>query len=251
MPPLLPWADSLKIPAQSPADHCAGAGGRCAGHRMRGSGGTGPAISHPREIALIGGLVLIGFVAIGWRVAFTATLVALMFGVGGYDTLATSQSGDRTRSYFGIYTIRSHRRYRHPHAGARHHAPRHRTHPAGAAADRDQLLRPQFRSRAGVRTREPDLYGAHPRRSAWSGLGAGTLSCYRKPGQNWQFFEIDPAIIRIARDSGPVQFLPRLRARRAHQPWATRGSSSSRRRRTRSTCSRSTPFRPTRSRCIC
>ena len=32
------------------------------------------------------------------------------------------------------------------------------------------------------------------------GLGTGTLACYRKPGQTWTFYEIDPAVRRIALD---------------------------------------------------
>ena len=32
------------------------------------------------------------------------------------------------------------------------------------------------------------------------GLGSGTLSCYREKGEAWTFFEIDPAVVRIARD---------------------------------------------------
>jgi hypothetical protein len=32
------------------------------------------------------------------------------------------------------------------------------------------------------------------------GMGAGTLACYHQPGQAWQYYEIDPAIVRIATD---------------------------------------------------
>ncbi|HEY4404652.1 MAG TPA: fused MFS/spermidine synthase [Xanthobacteraceae bacterium] len=32
------------------------------------------------------------------------------------------------------------------------------------------------------------------------GLGSGTLSCYRRSGEQWTFFEIDPAVAQIARD---------------------------------------------------
>jgi spermidine synthase len=32
------------------------------------------------------------------------------------------------------------------------------------------------------------------------GLGSGTLSCYRAKREDWTFFEIDPAVVRIARD---------------------------------------------------
>jgi spermidine synthase len=38
------------------------------------------------------------------------------------------------------------------------------------------------------------------RRVAAIGLGTGGLVCYRKPGQQWTFFEIDSAVIRIAHD---------------------------------------------------
>ncbi len=32
------------------------------------------------------------------------------------------------------------------------------------------------------------------------GLGTGALACYSETGQHWTFFEIDPAVIRIAQD---------------------------------------------------
>src|SRR5262249_23172176 len=39
------------------------------------------------------------------------------------------------------------------------------------------------------------------------GLGAGSLACYVKPGENWTYFEIDPEVVRIARDSSKFSFL--------------------------------------------
>jgi spermidine synthase len=39
------------------------------------------------------------------------------------------------------------------------------------------------------------------------GLGAGTLACYGQPGQAWTFFEIDPAVARIAKDSRYFTYL--------------------------------------------
>jgi hypothetical protein len=32
------------------------------------------------------------------------------------------------------------------------------------------------------------------------GLGAGTVACFARPGERWTFYEIDPAILQIARD---------------------------------------------------
>ena len=37
-------------------------------------------------------------------------------------------------------------------------------------------------------------------RVAIIGLGAGALACYAQPGQDWTFYEIDPAVQRIAED---------------------------------------------------
>ena len=39
------------------------------------------------------------------------------------------------------------------------------------------------------------------------GLGVGTLAAYTEPGEHWTFFEIDPAIVHIARDGGLFTYL--------------------------------------------
>jgi predicted O-methyltransferase YrrM len=39
------------------------------------------------------------------------------------------------------------------------------------------------------------------------GLGTGSLACYRRDGERWTYFEIDPEVIRIARDEGYFSFL--------------------------------------------
>jgi hypothetical protein len=44
-----------------------------------------------------------------------------------------------------------------------------------------------------------DAFAQSPKnRYAVLGLGAGTLACYGEKGQEWTFYEIDPAVIRIA-----------------------------------------------------
>ena len=48
--------------------------------------------------------------------------------------------------------------------------------------------------------RVTDGAGAPPRSVAVVGLGAGEVATYAKPGQAWTFYEIDPAVVRIARD---------------------------------------------------
>ncbi len=44
-------------------------------------------------------------------------------------------------------------------------------------------------------------------RVAVIGLGSGTLACYVEPGDEWRFFEIDPAIVAIARDQPRFGFV--------------------------------------------
>lgn len=41
------------------------------------------------------------------------------------------------------------------------------------------------------------------------GLGAGSLACYAKAGESWRFYEIDPLVVKIARDPKHFRFLPK------------------------------------------
>jgi hypothetical protein len=45
------------------------------------------------------------------------------------------------------------------------------------------------------------------RRVGLVGLGAGSLAAYAQPGERWTFFEIDPTVVHLARDSGLFTFL--------------------------------------------
>jgi hypothetical protein len=46
-----------------------------------------------------------------------------------------------------------------------------------------------------------------PIRVAVVGLGTGTLACWSEPGDDWTYYEIDPVVVRIARDSTRFTFL--------------------------------------------
>jgi hypothetical protein len=46
-----------------------------------------------------------------------------------------------------------------------------------------------------------------PLRVAAIGLGTGSLACHRMAGEEWRYFEIDPDVIRIARDPRRFTFL--------------------------------------------
>ena len=46
-----------------------------------------------------------------------------------------------------------------------------------------------------------------PRRVAVTGLGAGSMAAYARPGESWTFYEIDPVVERIAADTSLFCFL--------------------------------------------
>ncbi len=43
------------------------------------------------------------------------------------------------------------------------------------------------------------------------GLGAGSMACYSSPAETWRFYEIDPVVVRIARDPKRFTFIERCR----------------------------------------
>ncbi len=51
------------------------------------------------------------------------------------------------------------------------------------------------------------MRGGRPRSVAVVGLGAGALAGYARAGQEWTFFEIDPTVVRLARDAGYFSYL--------------------------------------------
>ena len=150
---------------------------------------------------------LLALLFIGRRLVFALTLAALMLSYGGWRTLAESRDADRTRSYFGVYTVNT------------TSVPRSRTLTHGTTLHGVQNLTPGLeteptsyyarRSGIGYAMASLDIFhGSNPRVGV-VGLGAGTLACYARPGQDWRFFEIDPAIVEIARDPRRFSFLSR------------------------------------------
>lgn len=202
LPSLLPWNRWLKITSPRPIVVALLAVALLACWRLVSD--WDPTFSSANGL-WAGLLLLIGLLVIEWRWAFVSVLAMLMLGVGGYDTLQKSADGLRTRSYFGVYTItddpaRQQRRLAHGTTlhGIQRTAPGH---------ERDATTYYGPKSGVGL-TLERAKELAGPRAAIGIvGLGAGTLACYRQPGQRWTFFEIDPAMVDIARDPGKFTFL--------------------------------------------
>ena len=149
-------------------------------------------------------LVGIGVVLMRARAAFVACVFVLMIGQGGAWTIASSWRGERTRSYFGIYTVRDET------------ARRLRTLAHGTTLHGKQSLDPEHArdlltyygpgsGAALALDAVPLLYGARASVGV-VGLGTGSLACLAHRGQHWTFFEIDPVVRRFSTD-GTFTFL--------------------------------------------
>ena len=159
----------------------------------------------PAKIVLLGVIMVLGIIVTGYQFAFALVMGALMFANGGWYNMKQTLDDSRMRSYFGTYTVSS--------SGPGNI--RWLTH--GTTVHGLQLLdqptKPvsYYPDTSGVgiaMTKAAALYG--PEASIGVvGLGTGTLACYRKPGQYWQFFEIDPLVIEIARDRKIFSFIER------------------------------------------
>ncbi|MFS0770891.1 spermidine synthase [Sphingomonas sp. 1P08PE] len=149
----------------------------------------------------------IGLASVGVRVAYMAVLATALMLFGGYRSLALSaEPGARTRSYFGVYTVRIGPRLRELDHGTTVHG----IQLAGTVA-RERTPTTYYAPGSGVGQAMqalPQLYGPRARVGV-VGLGTGTLACYARPGQTWRFYEIDPAVVRIARDTGQFTYLSR------------------------------------------
>jgi len=169
--------------------------------------GTASETVGPLQGALFAALVTIGVLVIGVRPAFVIALAGTLIALGGYRSIVLSLQPDaRTRSYFGIYTVLGGDA-----VGVRqlkHGTTVHGTQLLGSP-ERERTPTAYYVPQSGVgqaMQAVPLLYGDHARIGV-VGLGSGTLACYARPGQDWRFYEIDPAIVHIARDTGQFTFL--------------------------------------------
>lgn len=155
----------------------------------------------PEILGLVSALVVIGVLFIGVRWAYVAVLALLMLGNGGVSTLELSAQGARSRTYFGVYSVVEPE-------GAGFRQLNHGTTVHGKQwLDEARRLEPTsyYGRPSGVGIA---LASMAPDASVGVvGLGAGTLACYRRPGQDWTFFEIDPQILAYSQD-GTFSFLP-------------------------------------------
>ena len=163
----------------------------------------------PRESPLFALLLTLaiafcGVLVLGVRSAYVAILAVLMIAHGGWETLNQSLSGARTRSYFGVYTVRD---YPSEHQRVLAHGTT--MHGMQFTDERGRVPTTYYGRSSGIgiaMSRVPVLYGPAARVGV-IGLGTGTLACWRAPGQRWTFFEIDRAVLDLSR-RGRFTYLP-------------------------------------------
>lgn len=149
--------------------------------------------------AMIGSIAvsLLALACLGRRVSFMVALGALMLSYGGWSTLSRSGTDARTRSYFGIYEV-----YDRPGGTARvltHGTTLHGIQNLVPGLETVPTSYYARRSGVGLALTNANAIFGRPARIGVIGLGTGTLSCYHQPGQAWSIFEIDPAMVHIAR----------------------------------------------------
>ncbi|MBZ6379281.1 hypothetical protein B5C34_08580 [Pacificimonas flava] len=158
-------------------------------------GGLIPAVSGIMPFATI----LIALFLLGRRAAFAAVFAILLLQMGGFTLLTTSGEA-RIRSFFGTYAIEMDE-------GGSLRRLMHGTTLHGAQRIGDSALEPigYYGPRSG-----PALLlneAAADADIGIVGLGVGSLACYAKPGQDWTFYEIDPAVVDIALDTDRFTYL--------------------------------------------
>jgi spermidine synthase len=164
------------------------------------------------EIA--GKITLVGLVALMLLLrnqpARAATVLVLIFIISDSFTPELNRVA-RIRSFFGVHQIveTASGKFRMLlHGTTNHGAMRIRNDDGSATTGRPTPLTYYFddapmpsaiamlRAKAGA-----------PIKLAVIGLGSGTLACYRRADESWTFYEIDEAVVRIARDAKMFRFL--------------------------------------------
>ena len=157
----------------------------------------------PLQWAALLAILLLAVLLAARRWSYVMACGALLLSLGGLAHLQTSAEGLRERSYFGIYSLRE--------EGSGDTLLMHGTtiHGVQRAGAQERRMPTAYYGRdSGVgRTllMADNLFGSSARVGV-VGLGVGTLACYKQPGQDWTFFEIDPVVLDYS-EAGQFTYL--------------------------------------------
>lgn len=133
----------------------------------------------------------------------------LRFGLGlaalvlanGLATGANQQLLVAERTFFGIHRVMRDGDFH----TLVHGSTKHGTQSLDPALRREPLS--YYRREGPIGQLFAERGGAPELRVGVVGLGVATLACYGQPTQSWTFYEIDPAVVRIARDPQLFSYL--------------------------------------------
>ena len=141
---------------------------------------------------------LVGLALVPWRGLCTAVVLALMLVQGGFETIGNSLDHIRTRSYYGVYTVRD---YPTLHVRSLAHGTTiHGEQSTDPASMQIPLTYYGPGAGAGIVFGNGSVLFPGGPRVGVLGLGVGTLACFNRPGWAMTFYEIDPLVLRLSRD---------------------------------------------------
>jgi SAM-dependent methyltransferase len=152
---------------------------------------------------LAGALLLTAFLLIRTPVRYTLAIASLLASTSIFRG-AQNQVLDRDRNFFGVVRVTEE-------PGPRLRKLYHGTTIHGVqSTDPEKSCQPlSYYHSAGPVAEAIRLYSAAklPPKVALVGLGAGAMITYSKPGEEWVLYEIDPAVVRMARDTNYFTYL--------------------------------------------
>jgi hypothetical protein len=157
-------------------------------------------------IALLGAPVMMGVSVARDSARFSLTIAGLLGALLLGNAVAPVEGGHvlyADRTFFGVYRVRT-------------DADKHlvllahgtTTHGAQVAGDTNPEPLTYYHRKSPI-GQVFETLGPGARSVGVIGLGAGTLAAYVQPGASWSFYEIDPAMERIARDARYFHYLDR------------------------------------------
>jgi hypothetical protein len=156
-----------------------------------------------RAVVLLVPLVLCFALSLQRPIAFALGLAAFMIGTLPY-TNVESQTLATDRNFFGIWRVTTN-----PNEEFRRLYHGNTVHGIQLKARSHQCEATSYYHKEGPLGQIFDIYNGNQTMKpvAAAGLGAGTMGTYSAPAQQWDFYDIDPAIVRIASDPQLFTFL--------------------------------------------
>jgi hypothetical protein len=168
----------------------------------------------PRYLDSVGGALILG-AGLTYAYRKQALTLALLTGTLLFFSLGLHSSLSHTlyqkRSFFGVFSVREALLRDENGRSEKYHALFHGTtkHGAERLADSLKTTPLTYYSRQGPIGQLFKEFDAD--NDQWVvgsvGLGAGALACYAKPNQHWTFYEIDPLVVKIARNTDYFHYL--------------------------------------------